>query len=310
MALHSFLGIQLGVPAPAELAAFYEGLGLVGGDARWGTADCPDQIEIVEHPYRQLLTMRIGCETEADLAALERRLDALGVSATRSAGRIACLDPSGTWRIQVEVAPRLELTPPPARMVNRPGERARSIARADAVTEAEARPPRRLGHVVLGSPDPQGTAKFFMEGIGFRKSDVVGGMLTFMRCSTDHHNLLVMPAPVPYLNHYALEHDDVDAVGAAASRYLEGREERHIVGIGRHVVGSNVFWYMSDPCGTMFEFFCDMDDIPDDDAWVPGTDWGFDDFSAWGPKEPPPEFIVPADIDDLARAHEAMAGSR
>ncbi len=309
MALHSFLGMQIGVPAPDVLADFYAGLGLEGSGARWGTADCPDQIEIVEHPYRQLLTMRVGCESDADLDALGARLDALGISCERGADRAVCLDPSGTWRIQVEVAEPIALTPPPARSQNRPGERRRAIDRAEVVTESAPRPPRRLGHVVLGSPDPLGTAKFFMDGIGFRMSDVVAGVLTFMRCSSDHHNLLVMPAPCPYLNHYALEHDDIDAVGAAARRYLLENEERHVVGLGRHVVGSNVFWYMNDPTGTMFELFCDMDDIPDDDAWEPGTDWGLDRFSSWGPKEPPPEFIVPTDIDELAKAHEALAKS-
>lgn len=309
MALHSFLGMEIGVPTPDDLAAFYAGIGLEGQGDRWGTADCPDQIKIVEHPYRQLLTMRVGCETEADLAALGGRLESLGIASERTAGRVSCLDPSGTWRIAVEVADPITLTPPPARVLNGPGERRRLMQRAEVVTETHARPPRRLGHVVLGSPDPLGTAKFFMEGIGFRMSDLVAGMLTFMRCSTDHHNMLVMPSPVPYLNHYAFEHDDVDSVGDAAMRYLADNEDRHIVGLGRHVVGSNVYWYMSDPCGTMFEFFCDMDCIPDDDAWVPGTDWGLDRFSAWGPKEPPPEFIVPTDIDEIAKAHAKWGGA-
>jgi len=306
MALHSFLGMQIGAPAPHELADFYAEIGLEGADARWGTADCPDQIEIVEHPYRQLLTMRVGCDGEADLAALARRLESLGIAAERGPDHVACLDPSGTWRVRVEVTAPLTLAPRPERAINRPGERGRALDRAEAITADAPRPPRRLGHVVLGSPDPLGTAKFFTDAMDFRVSDVVGGLLTFMRCSSDHHNLLVMPAPTPYLNHYALEHDDIDAVGQAARSYLTDHEERHIVGLGRHIVGSNVFWYMRDAAGTMFELFCDMDDIPDDDAWVPGTDWAIDGFSTWGPETPPPEFIVPPDIDELAKAHEAL----
>ncbi len=305
MALHSFLGMQIGVPTPEDLATFYAGLGLEGRDARWGSADCPDQIEIVEHPYRQLRTLRVGCDAEADLDALRGRLRGLGIDSTQREGRVVCLDPTGTWRIQVEVAEPLTLSSPPERPLNRPGSRGRPNDRAEVVVESTPRPPRRLGHVVVGSPDPLGTAKFFMDGIGFRLSDVVGGLLTFMRCSSDHHNLLVMPAPCPYLNHYAFEHDDVDAVGAAARRYLEGQTERHVVGMGRHVVGSNVFWYMNDPTGTMFELFSDMDDIPDDEAWTPGTDWELGRFSSWGPPEPPPEFVVPADIEDIVKAHQA-----
>jgi catechol-2,3-dioxygenase len=161
----------------------------------------------------------------------------------------------------------------------------------------------------MGSPDPVAAAKFFTEGIGFRVSDVVAGIATFMRCSSDHHNLLIQPAPVPYLNHYAFELDDVDAIGAASAAYLAARgQDHHVIGVGRHVVGSNVFSYMKDPCGTMFELFTDMDDIPDDDAWEVGTDWAPDAFAAWGPKQPPPEFFAPADLPEIAKAWEARSG--
>ena len=157
----------------------------------------------------------------------------------------------------------------------------------------------------MGSPDPIGAAKFFSEGIGFRVSDVVAGIATFLRCSTDHHNLLIQPSPTPYLNHYAFEFDDIDSVGAASSAYLEGAgQDEHVIGLGRHVVGSNVFWYMVDPCGTMFEFFSDMDDIPDDDAWEIGTDWGPHQFATWGPSQPPERFFAPPDLGDLAKARE------
>lgn len=308
MALHRFLGMQIGVPDPEALETAYREMGLEGGSGRWGTAEAADQIEISEAPYRQLRSMRIGCETERDLDALASRLDAVGVAATRGAGRVACVDPTGHWEIVVEVAPPLALSPQPARPFNRPGERMRPTARAEVVTEPAPRPPRRLGHLVLGSPDPIGTAKFFMEGVGFRLSDQVVGVLSFMRCSTDHHNLLVQPAPVAYLNHYAFEYDDIDAVGAAARRHLAGREERHVVGLGRHTIGSNVFWYLLDPCGTMMEFFCDMDDIPDDDAWQARTDWELGQFSSWGPPSPPPEFAFPPDLEAIGRAQQAERG--
>jgi hypothetical protein len=78
-----------------------------------------------------------------------------------------------------------------------------------------------------------------------------------------------------------------------------------VVGLGRHVVGSNVFWYLNDPCGTMVEFFSDMDDIPDDDAWTPRTDWTLDRFSSWGPSEPPHHFAFPPDLEAIGRAQQA-----
>ncbi|MGH0037476.1 MAG: VOC family protein [Myxococcota bacterium] len=304
MALHRFIGIEIGAPAPDEIEQGYREIGLVGGDGRWGTEEVPDQIHLSEAPYRQLRSMRIGCEDEADLAALRQRLEALGIAAEAGSDRVACSDPSGHWQVIVEVAPPAPLRETPTRAHNRPGERARPGARADVVGETRPRPPRRLGHVVLGSPDPVGVSRFFLEGIGFRLSDQVAGVLSFMRCSTDHHNLLVQPAPVPHLNHYAFEYDDTDAVGVAGTRYLAERPDRHVVGIGRHVVGSNVFWYVNDPCGTMMEFYSDMDDIPDDDAWEVRTDWDIE-FSRWGPPEPPPAFALPDDLEAIGRAQEA-----
>jgi hypothetical protein len=78
-----------------------------------------------------------------------------------------------------------------------------------------------------------------------------------------------------------------------------------VVGLGRHIIGSNVFWYWNDPAGTMVEFFSDMDDIPDDEAWEPRTDWTLDRFAVWGPKEPPHEFAFPPDLEAIGRAQEA-----
>lgn len=305
MALHRFMSIEMGVPDPDALAGFCSDIGLIGEESSWGTADVPDQVRITEAPYRQLRTMGLGCESEEDLVGLQARLTALGVDSERRGDLVSCVDPTGDWTVTVEVAPDAPLREQASRAWNRPGERARSAARADVVTETAPRPPRRLGHAVVGSPDPAATVKFFREGIGFRLSDEIPGFGAFLRCSTDHHNLLVQPGPIPYLNHYALEFDDIDAVGAAARRYLEAHAERHVVGLGRHVIGSNVFWYMNDPCGTMFECFSDMDDIPDDDEWTPRTDWGLDQFSEWGPKEPPLEFAFPADLDAIAKTREA-----
>jgi catechol 2,3-dioxygenase-like lactoylglutathione lyase family enzyme len=67
--------------------------------------------------------------------------------------------------------------------------------------------------VVVGSLDQEASQRFFTEGLGFKVSDRVPGLASFMRCSTDHHNLLVQQAPVNFLHHTAWEVDDVDEVG-------------------------------------------------------------------------------------------------
>ena len=299
MALHRLQELSIGAPEPDRLDDFYREIGLVGGNRSWGTSDRPGQISIAEAPYRQLRSLRILCEDEADLAAAAGRLDDLGASYQLADGRLAVTDPVNKWTYIVEPGEVTDVSEQPRRTLNYPGERNRLGERADVLNEETPRVPRRLGHVVVGSTEPQKTAEL-CQAIGFRVSDIVGGGLaTFMRCSNDHHNLLVTPGPVPYLNHYALEHDDFDSVFRAATNYLrDNGQETQIAGPGRHYIGGNIFWYLCDPSGTFFEFFADMDQIADDEAWTIRENWDLmDSWSIWGEKQQPEVFFRPVDMD-------------
>ena len=112
-----------------------------------------------------------------------------------------------------------------------------------------------------------------------------------MRCSTDHHNVLVLAAPVNFLHHTSWQVDDVDEVGRGAFAMLEGRPERHVWGLGRHYAGSNFFWYLKDPAGNFSEYYSDMDCIVDDQLWTPEDLEGARGLFAWGPPPPP---VLPA----------------
>jgi hypothetical protein len=309
MALHRLLGMEVGVPDPQTLDGFYAEIGLEGGGGHWGSRDAPGQIGIVEAPYRQLRAMRVGCEDEADLAAIAGRLDALGIKYETGEGRLRVTDPANGWDVVVEPVPAFDVSPQPERARNAPGARRRIGVRAEVIEEPAPRPPRRLGHVVVGTPDPGGTRKLFVDGLGYRVSDEVAGVAFFLRCSRDHHNLLIAPGPVPYLNHYALEHDDIDAVCRAATLYLRAHPGTQVAGPGRHQIGGNMFWYMRDPSGTFFEYFTDMDVIEDDDAWQPRSDWPLDDsWSVWGDKDQPEVFFRPDDIDTVIAGYQKAKG--
>lgn len=309
MALHRLQELSIGAPDPDSLDSFYREIGLIGGNRSWGSSDRPDQIKLAEAPYRQLRSLRMLCEDEADIAAATARLDDLGVSYDVSDGKLTVADPVNKWTYIVEPGAVKDVSEQPKRTMNFPGERNRLGERADVLSEETPRVPRRLGHVVVGSTEPQKTAEL-CKAIGFRVSDIVGGGLaSFLRCSNDHHNLLVTPGPVPYLNHYALEHDDFDSVFRGATRYLqEHGQERQVAGPGRHYIGGNIFWYLCDPSGTFFEFFADMDQIADDQAWQIGENWDItDSWSIWGEKQQPEVFFRPLDMDAVIegwhRAH-------
>ena len=310
MPLHALLDLEISVPDPDALVGFWTGLGMLRtDDSTLGTADRPSQLRLSEGGYRHVSEVRLGCTDEADLVAARDRLTAMGLEVSLADGVLRCADPLGDHDVVVEVAGAPELTPPPAREINHPGERSRVDRRSSAAVPAVVPPPRRVGHVVFGTPDVAASAAFYRDGLGFKVSDAIdGGIGTFLRCSTDHHNLLLMPAPVPCMNHYAVEMDDMDAIGLAGSKVVSTRPEASIYGIGRHVLGANLFWYLLDPQGGMFELFADMDQITDDESWEAGEyrdDWDPFTIASWEPGPARPDFFLPADIEQLAKAREA-----
>ena len=206
--------------------------------------------------------------------------------------------------VVVEIAPRIEQSPTGEDTVNRPGHVERCNTRSAALSREYPVQPRKLGHVVLGSTDQASTQRFFTEGLGFKISDEVPGMAAFMRCSTDHHNVLVLATPVSFLHHTSWEVDDVDEIGRGATAMLEKDPARHVWGLGRHHIGSNFFWYLKDPAGNFTEYYSDLDCIVDDTLWAPEVFDGARGLFNWGPA-PPPSFLEPEDLGALmAAAHQ------
>lgn len=310
MALNGFLDIELSVKNPDELGAFWERHGFFRkSDGVYGTKERETVLTIAESDHRHLSAMHLSCAAESDIADIAQRLDSLGVTSRTTSTSLECSDPVLGHRVRVDVGAPTPLTNFGQRPTNRPGERARWNSRAASLDPASRRPPRRLGHVVLASPQIEKSTAFYFDGLGFRISDqFAGANATFGRVETDHHNLLIHRSRVGYLNHYALEVDDFDAVGENGTAVLAERPDSHIVGVGRHLVGSNIFWYLRDPSGSMFEFFADMDHINDDEHWaknVGRTNWGSPDSPApvesWGP-HPTELFTSVPDIDEIAKA--------
>lgn len=114
----------------------------------------------------------------------------------------------------------------------------------------------------------------------------------------EHHNILVLAAPVNFLHHTSWQVDDVDDIGRGATAMLQGHPERHIWGLGRHHAGSNFFWYRKDPSGNFSEYFAEMDCGIDDQLWKPEVFEGNQGLYSWGPP-PPPSFLHPEDLADL-----------
>jgi hypothetical protein len=232
-----------------------------------------------------------------DLARAADRLGRLGVGVERGPTWISAEDKPTATRAYLEIAGRLEQHRLAATPYNGPGRYERLGQRAPGVVRTDRVMPRKLGHAVVGSTDAEITQAFFV-ALGFKISDYIKGAGAFMRCSTDHHNVLVLASPVSFLHHTSWQVDDIDDVGRGACTMLEDNPERHVWGLGRHYGGSNFFWYLKDPAGNFSEYYSDMDCIVDDQLWTPQDLEGAQGLFSWGPP-PPASFLHPEDLAAL-----------
>jgi catechol 2,3-dioxygenase-like lactoylglutathione lyase family enzyme len=144
--------------------------------------------------------------------------------------------------------------------------------------------------VLFFTPDPDGATRFYTEVLGFKVSDRVPGVLSFMRCTADHHNMAFAKSTHKGFHHASYEVGGFDEIGMGAM-WMRERGWQPAWGMGRHVIGSNVFYYIKDPWGSYAEYFHDIDYIPEDAAWE-ARDW--DPRYAlycWGP-DVPEDFVV------------------
>jgi catechol-2,3-dioxygenase len=303
MSLHRLLGFRAAVADPAALDAYYGELGLTSDAGSGYTgSDGGGVVTIDEAPLRRLVAVDIGCDDDRDLDAVQQRLEARGASPTRESESVSVLDAGSRVKFTIQVCEPEAAVSRSVDFVtpNAPGSVVRTNERAPAVFGAP-RPPRRLGHLVIGTPDLRATRDLLVDGIGCKVSDEYDGIVHFLRCSTEHHNIGLVHSPVPILQHYSWECDDLDHVGYAATALYRSDPNRHAWGMGRHFAGSNFYWYLRDPAGSFLELYSDLDRITDDAEWEQRgrTSMSLEhSVNTWGPNLPT-EFVVPHDLAEL-----------
>lgn len=313
MPLHRVDSLTLGVPDVVAASRFYQdfGLSLSGGppsengsSVTLATREGGDQLILAPSRQRRLLQATFAADDPDDIHRIVTQLTAIGVPSEVELGDggsvLGCMatELATGVRVRITVAPRLDQEVVPAPVYNGPGRYSRINARADGVLREGRVRPKRLGHFVLGTTDFEVTKRFFVKGLGFKVSDIVKDFGVFLRCSIDHHNILVQRAPVPFLHHTSWQVEDADEIGRGAMAMLTNNPERHVWGLGRHYAGSNFFYYLKDPSGNFAEYHSDMDCIPEDAIWTPEELEGARGLYAWGPP-PPPSFIDPEDLAEL-----------
>jgi len=271
LALLEFAG-----PDAERAREFFTRFGLGCSEAADGSlhffaeAGAPVAVIYRQAPRAQFIGPTFMVAAEQELAPLAAHPTASPVAPQDLPGNppgVLLRDPNGVqvrvaWFADWKALPTCEPAPPTNRAADRPRR------------NAPLRPPRvpsrvlRLGHMVLGTPRWEETARFYIDTLGLIPSDVQAlpdgrPAVAFMRCDrgaepTDHHSFVVARLPVLEFEHAAFEVPDLDSVGMGG-RILQEAGFRRAWGIGRHILGSQVFDYWYGPDGRKFEHFADGD---------------------------------------------------
>lgn len=266
------LAIRLARPDVAKACAFFVDFGLtvLQQNAEFallrGALDTTACV-IIERGPAAYLGFSLAVSSVADLQRLahQHNVPVQNAEFARGGQCVVLCDPNGL-RIEA-LHGQHELPPLPQTSSVEPSEsRVNSTLRIALDRPCQI---QKLGHTVLGAAEIATTIGWYQGNFGLIVSDYqlladdVLPVVAFMRCDrgdqpTDHHTVAIASAIDIGHMHTAFEVSDIDSV-AAGGEYLRLRDHHHTWGIGRHILGSQIFDYWRDPSGEMFEHYTDGD---------------------------------------------------
>lgn len=167
----------------------------------------------------------------------------------------------------------------------------------------------RIGHAVLKVSDFRASEAWYKDRFGFLTSDEVEAATdvplgAFMRCDrgdrpADHHTLFLAQLPGELgLLHAAFEVANLDDL-MLGHQFLKSKKRVAAWGVGRHIMGSQIFDYWKDPFGNELEHWTDGDlfTAADPPQKMPmsallAVQWGSPHPMFAGKMPPPPAFVA------------------
>jgi len=285
---------SLAVPDLGQAEGFLQDFGLETGEqdgvlvARCAGRD-QDQVRMTEAPDKSLSHLSFSV-APGSLDQLQESLEQHAVTLIEppsggSEGGIWIRDPDGTavQLLETPVAAAREVPEVPMNVggsYHRVNEPAWLAVSQDVM-------PRRLGHSLIFTAQPEVMTAFYVDVLGLQLSDRIPGKVTFLNAGPgDHHVFGFLNSTHSGFHHASFEVPSIDAIAIGADRWRSaGRPTGW--GLGRHTIGSNFFHYSPDPWGSWIEWFSDIDQI--DECWVAGEH----DVPPhlWG-APPPPQFTT------------------
>ncbi len=289
--------VRFAAPDLEAMQTFLTDFGLVvsaKGDVLYARGTDPSPYlhvtEKGEPGYRGMAFEAASAEDLVAAAKLDGASAIEKITAPGGGERVRFTDPDG---FAVEIVHGREQLAPlslgPIARVNRGSERLR-LGNLHRVEKGPAHV-KRLGHAVVRVSNFQRSEAWYKSRFGFLTSDEIylgnseNVITAFLRCDrggeyTDHHTFLCVGIGEVGFDHAAFDVEDVEAV-MLGHDHLKQAGYEHQTGVGRHVLGSQIFDYWRDPWGHVLEHFTDGDLLNrsheaglHDPAAALGTQWG------------------------------------
>jgi catechol 2,3-dioxygenase-like lactoylglutathione lyase family enzyme len=221
------------------------------------------------NPGCRLRKTTMGVRDAAALSAIAAELRKDREVRDLADGSIESVDDQG-FAIGFQVSVRRPIDKP-GEIANAPGS---PIVRPANTLGVDAAAPqimaRTLSHVVYFVADVAKAEAFYVERLGFRCTDRFVGAGPFLQPAgtLDHHTHFFIAAP-PFMTgveHFTFHFGGPGEVLHNGHRFVE-KGYQPFWGPGRHLFGSNWFWYFNSPFGCHMEMDADMD--LHDATWSP-----------------------------------------
>lgn len=239
---------------------------------------------------------------EDDLKRLAKLPGASGIETIDEPGggkRVRLTEPNG-YRIEV-IAGQKRVSPVTVARDELNSAR-EPVRRAGKVMRLSRSPTsiQRIGHGVLSTPKVKETVAWFRETLGMIRSDdvyagdkenIIGSFNRLDRGAeyVDHHVFFCNHNARAGLNHVSYEVQDIDCVFQDHEYIKRLGKYDHMWGIGRHLLGSQVYDYWCDPWGRVHERWADTDRLnAANGGHLLSAEEGFQ--SQWGDR-PPERFL-------------------
>ena len=158
------------------------------------------------------------------------------------------------------------------------------VDRSGEVGAAMGRRPVRLQHITFATGAMEDLVDFYAGVMGFRISDRMGSVFTWLRCGAEHHTVAMVTADSPGLDHFSF---DLGRWGDFKdwADHLSRRRVPLTWGPGRHGPGNNLFLMFDDPDHNRIELSAEMETYFDELATYPPRTWAAEQrtVNLWGP---------------------------